>query len=868
MALANLATLLAAGVTYENAQPFLERYGANTMTVEEAVMAMGGFKAPDGATFSTIAARDAYMNDQLAKANDLTGRVYAGNVYNTVKEAEDARLLDESNRTYNGVLYPTAEAAFAAKAAGEALQSGAITQEVYQAVTPSPEDIAAQTALVEKINAFTSDLVASGVPVAWAKTYAGANPNETVGNALQDYQTYVQGGSAVTDTGATGATTGATTGVTTGATTGATTGTTTSTPSVITQAIDLGVPAAFANRYIGGTVTDPSTIKDAYDRSIVENYATNAPWANQYSAYDAGNAMDLLSKEILKAGVGLSNVKSLPAGLTFDLDGSGTVNAADARIALQGKADPRLYSLFLPTPIKTDTTTSATMGTTGATDTTSGATGGTIVTGGLTGSVGTGAGTVVGAAGNDTFTGALGGDTITYANLATLMANGISYDQAQNYILLKGNQVPLSTALNEIRNPAPTQQGYTYNNLVFPTAAERDAYMAADLAKQNATTTGGTGNDTITGGGGNSGTIITGGLTGTVGTGAGTVVGGIGNDTIQGGATTVTGGTGNDTTLNLTNRITTEQASQVFKNLFNRSPSNDELSRFYLIQGSSRPWSTTQQLESYLRASPEYQNYLNSLTGAPSGGFQTQPRTFGGSNTLEVTPLVNPPFYSVGGEPIFGASKDFGSGLRAATQSRLNQGMTQDQFRQLAKLQGLSPETINYALGQDVTLPDQIQIGITPTFMSGVAGFTNQRPRQLEFGTPAITQAVKQYTPGVFDAPSLQARFESQTGTTYGGETIPVAGTGNAANLQQLNQTDQATLYKGGKVTKDHIAYEKGGKVRGLLGPNPDNPDDGYGSLQVGEYVIRKKAVNKYGEDFLEALNESRLPKKKAKSLL
>ena len=37
---------------------------------------------------------------------------------------------------------------------------------------------------------------------------------------------------------------------------------------------------------------------------------------------------------------------------------------------------------------------------------------------------------------------------------------------------------------------------------------------------------------------------------------------------------------------------------------------------------------------------------------------------------------------------------------------------------------------------------------------------------------------------------------------------------------------------------------------------------------QVGEYVIRKKAVNKYGEDFLEALNESRLPKKKAKSLL
>jgi hypothetical protein len=72
----------------------------------------------------------------------------------------------------------------------------------------------------------------------------------------------------------------------------------------------------------------------------------------------------------------------------------------------------------------------------------------------------------------------------------------------------------------------------------------------------------------------------------------------------------------------------------------------------------------------------------------------------------------------------------------------------------------------------------------------------------------------------------------------------------------------------GGKITPDKIAYEKGGKVKGLLGPKPDSPDDGYASLQVGEYVIRKKAVNKYGEDFLEALNESRIPKKKAKGLL
>ena len=108
------------------------------------------------------------------------------------------------------------------------------------------------------------------------------------------------------------------------------------------------------------------------------------------------------------------------------------------------------------------------------------------------------------------------------------------------------------------------------------------------------------------------------------------------------------------------------------------------------------------------------------------------------------------------------------------------------------------------------------------------------------------------FVPGIFDKTQLQQDYEKQTGTSYGGEKL----------------TDTSGLYSGGKVTKEKIAYENGGKVKSLLGPNPPTPDDGYGSLQVGEYVIRKKAVNKYGEEFLKALNESRLSKDKVKSLL
>lgn len=136
-------------------------------------------------------------------------------------------------------------------------------------------------------------------------------------------------------------------------------------------------------------------------------------------------------------------------------------------------------------------------------------------------------------------------------------------------------------------------------------------------------------------------------------------------------------------------------------------------------------------------------------------------------------------------------------------------------------------------------------------FKSGAAGYTRLLPQSLEFGVPVATGTKPVFTPGIFDKEELQKSYEKQTGQNYGGEQAQ----------------DTSGSWNGGKITKDHI-YQKGGKVKGLLGPNPPTPDDGYGSLQVGEYVIRKKAVNKYGEDFLEALNESRIPKKKAKGLL
>ena len=64
-------------------------------------------------------------------------------------------------------------------------------------------------------------------------------------------------------------------------------------------------------------------------------------------------------------------------------------------------------------------------------------------------------------------------------------------------------------------------------------------------------------------------------------------------------------------------------------------------------------------------------------------------------------------------------------------------------------------------------------------------------------------------------------------------------------------------FYKGGKVTMDR-----------LQGPNPMGPDDGYGGLDDGEYVINAKSVGKYGIELMNAINAGKIPKGKLRGLL
>lgn len=61
--------------------------------------------------------------------------------------------------------------------------------------------------------------------------------------------------------------------------------------------------------------------------------------------------------------------------------------------------------------------------------------------------------------------------------------------------------------------------------------------------------------------------------------------------------------------------------------------------------------------------------------------------------------------------------------------------------------------------------------------------------------------------------------------------------------------------------------YARGGMVRGLLGPNPPGPDDGFAGLDRGEFVVRKEQAKKH-RGLLHAINAGKVSKKRAKGLL
>jgi hypothetical protein len=91
-----------------------------------------------------------------------------------------------------------------------------------------------------------------------------------------------------------------------------------------------------------------------------------------------------------------------------------------------------------------------------------------------------------------------------------------------------------------------------------------------------------------------------------------------------------------------------------------------------------------------------------------------------------------------------------------------------------------------------------------------------------------------------------------------------------AANAANTAATTAAATTAAAQQLDTSTGLAKGGYVHGglMFGANPPGPDDGAVNLDLGEYVIKKSSVNKYGRGLLDMINEGKVSAKKMKSLL
>ena len=132
-------------------------------------------------------------------------------------------------------------------------------------------------------------------------------------------------------------------------------------------------------------------------------------------------------------------------------------------------------------------------------------------------------------------------------------------------------------------------------------------------------------------------------------------------------------------------------------------------------------------------------------------------------------------------------------------------------------------------------------------FFGGLAGRTEQAPAPVETrGSPPTVNFGKESSipTGGIVSPGMDA------GVYGGGAGAP------GANADGFGGGDAGF---GGNSQ----AFNQGGMVRlkDLLGRAP-GPDDGYGALQDGEFVIKKDAVKRYGVKMLEQINRRKIAKK------
>jgi len=193
----------------------------------------------------------------------------------------------------------------------------------------------------------------------------------------------------------------------------------------------------------------------------------------------------------------------------------------------------------------------------------------------------------------------------------------------------------------------------------------------------------------------------------------------------------------------------------------------------------------------------------------------------------------------------------------------------------MGKFNSIAQGVVNFAV------PGMGLINALPSFLSSAAlgrvnnalnpsGLVNYAP--VEDAIPSYTQAYQaaQSYGGASMAEqqamndAIAAAADAAQGAAVGGDIGSISDqntAGDGGGYGGYSDGGGSDSFGGGE-------YNMGGPVDRVGGPNPPGPDDGAGMLQLGEYVIKKSAVKKYGQGLLDMINDGKIPAKKMKSLL
>jgi len=159
--------------------------------------------------------------------------------------------------------------------------------------------------------------------------------------------------------------------------------------------------------------------------------------------------------------------------------------------------------------------------------------------------------------------------------------------------------------------------------------------------------------------------------------------------------------------------------------------------------------------------------------------------------------------------------------------------------------QGFAQNFNNY---QSIPIGAQYNPGVTAGGASPYSQIMSQmRPVGNPYAGVVGNLSMGGYNPGLYD----------QIAATNAAKTAAETAAATAASAQQLDASSTGGMAQGGMV--------HGGL---MFGANPPGPDDGAVNLDMGEYVIKKSSVNKYGRGLLDMINEGKVSAKKMKSLL